>query len=581
MIDMVCGCTRGWPSLGKLGLALGLVLVFAGTAGAQSEEPGVTEGAAVTAARSPEQGALAERLEARKFGADVVEFYRSRDYVPLWTGTDGQTRRAALLAALKNAGDHALPSDAYGGEELRSKAETAGSSATGLSGQADLELDFSIAYLSYARDVSSGILEPRKIDRELYVYPERRSRTDLLSGLASASDPEIWMAALAPNSAGYLALIDRYQTYRDLAASGGWGSALSKRKTLRVGDRSSDVEILRDRLVRMEYLEPGAVMASDEVEIATAETANDAGTAPLSDAWVFDPALEDAVKLFQARHGLNQDGAVGPATRAALNIDPGFRAAQIAVNLERHRWLNKDLGTKHILVNLASFDMAVMENGRSTFESRVVVGKARKHRTPEFSDEMEVMVVNPTWHVPRSIAREEILPELQKDPTYLERKGMRISGVDDPSLIDWQTVTPDAFPGKVKQRPGNGNALGRVKFLFPNDHAIYLHDTPSKSLFKRDRRAYSHGCVRVQRPFEFAEFLLAAQRDDPEGYFRTLLNRGTERYVNLDEHIPIHLTYRTAWVDAEGNDQFRGDIYGRDLKVIAALEKAGVILPPH
>ncbi|MEM8843292.1 MAG: L,D-transpeptidase family protein, partial [Pseudomonadota bacterium] len=186
-----------------------------------------------------------------------------------------------------------------------------------------------------------------------------------------------------------------------------------------------------------------------------------------------------------------------------------------------------------------------------------------------------------TWHVPSSIAREEILPELQKDPTYLSRKGMRLAGVEDPHLIDWQMVTPGSFPGRVKQAPGNGNALGRVKFLFPNDHAIYLHDTPSKSLFNKDMRAYSHGCVRVQRPFAFAEYLLAAQQDDPKGYFDTMLSRGKERYVPLKQHIPVHITYRTAWVDEDGQDQFRGDIYGRDARVLAALAQAGVQLPSY
>ncbi|MEM0944050.1 MAG: L,D-transpeptidase family protein, partial [Pseudomonadota bacterium] len=238
-------------------------------------------------------------------------------------------------------------------------------------------------------------------------------------------------------------------------------------------------------------------------------------------------------------------------------------------------------GAKHILVNLAAFEFDVLEDGKSVFNSRTVVGKARKHRTPEFSDEMDHMVINPTWFVPRSIAREEILPALQEDPTYLSRKNMRITGVDDPSTIDWSTITPDTFPGKVRQAPGSGNALGRVKFMFPNDHAIYLHDTPAKSLFKRDSRAYSHGCVRVQRPFEFAEYLLSAQEEDPAGTFDRILRSERERYVYLEQPIPVHITYRTFWVDAAGEDQFRGDVYGRDSRVLAALAKAGVDLPAH
>jgi murein L,D-transpeptidase YcbB/YkuD len=191
---------------------------------------------------------------------------------------------------------------------------------------------------------------------------------------------------------------------------------------------------------------------------------------------------------------------------------------------------------------------------------------------------MDHMVVNPTWFVPNSIATQEILPKLQENPGYLASKNMRLVGADA-SLIEWSMVTPDTFPGRLRQAPGPGNALGRVKFMFPNDHAIYLHDTPQRSLFRRDNRAFSHGCVRVEKPVEFAEALLEGEVDNPEASFATWLRRGSEAYFNFDRKTPVHLIYRTAWRDREGQVQYRSDVYRRDRIVAEALESAGVDVP--
>ena len=229
------------------------------------------------------------------------------------------------------------------------------------------------------------------------------------------------------------------------------------------------------------------------------------------------------------------------------------------------------------MVNIAGFSMELVENGVPTFTSRVVVGQPT-HQTPEFSDVMEHMVVNPSWNVPWSIATKEILPKLREDPGYLDRNNMTLVGGPDPWFVDWRSVTPSTFPGRIKQRPGPGNALGRVKFMFPNDNAVYLHDTPARSLFARDSRDYSHGCVRVEKPIELAEILLEAQESDPAAAFDALQRSGRERWVQLDEHLPVHIGYRTAWLDASGAPQFRRDIYGRDKAVVAALRRAGLSL---
>ncbi|MGF1503014.1 MAG: murein L,D-transpeptidase, partial [Paracoccaceae bacterium] len=370
---------------------------------------------------------------------------------------------------------------------------------------------------------------------------------------------------------------------RGRAGAGAWGGAVPAGPSLRPGARSDRVVSVRNRLIALGDLSAAdrtSVLEADQTEIAANAVVTDLPVhGSVGDPRRYDDAVVAAVSRFQERHGLNQDGIVGPKTRGALNADAAFRMRQIAVNLERLRWLNRDLGQRHVFVNLAAYEMALVEDGRPVFESRVVIGKARRHQTPEFSDEMEYMVVNPSWHVPASIAREEILPKLQQDPSYLSRRNMRLVGAGAPAeYIDWWGVTPSTFPGRITQGPGPGNALGKVKFMFPNRWAIYLHDTPHKSLFRRDERAYSHGCVRVHEPFEFAYHLLAPQSADPQAKFQRYLRSGRETWVHFDTHIPVHLTYRTAWVDEDGRDHFRADIYGRDAKVAAALEKAGVDL---
>ncbi|MEL6794532.1 MAG: L,D-transpeptidase family protein, partial [Pseudomonadota bacterium] len=289
-------------------------------------------------------------------------------------------------------------------------------------------------------------------------------------------------------------------------------------------------------------------------------------------------------RAFQRRHGLNDDGVAGRRTIAALNATAAERTEQVIVSLERLRWMNKELGQRHVHVNLADFTVKLIEDGEVAFQERVVVGKARRHRTPEFSDEMTYMVFNPIWHVPYSIASEEILPKLQEDPEYLLKKNMRLLTRDgalgpDATLHDWSLYSENDFPYLVKQGSGGGNALGRVKFMFPNQFAIYLHDTPSKRLFKKDARAFSHGCVRVQDPMAFARALLAPQTDDPAAFVDRQLARSGERRINLQEPVPVHLTYLTAWVDEAGTQQFRDDVYGRDGRILAALKAEGVAAP--
>ena len=546
-----------------------LVLGMAAAAPAALGQSDRDDGSVPQATAPTVRDHLAQVLGAN---SDALKVYADRGFKPIWLDENGRaTARAnALVAALAGAGNHALPIGRYDAAGLARRLKAGGPA---------LEADLTRSFLLYAGDVSSGVLNPRGVDAELHVFPKRPTRTALIAGAASAPDMEAYLKSLAPQHPNYLPLLGKYALFRMLASKELWGGKVGKGRSIRPGARGPRVAAVRARLTAMGDLNPNHYRggAVDGEKVAANEVVTDATTDTSADDFdptVYDPVLVEAVKRFQARHGLNTDGIIGPATLAQINTSPAERARQIAVNLERLRWLNRDLGPRHVLVNLAGFSMAVMENGREAFTSRVVVGKAKKHRTPEFSDEMTFMVINPRWNVPNSIAVEEILPILKNDPTYLEGKNMKIVGGRVPE--DWAMITPATFPGRIVQDPGAGNALGSVKFMFPNKFAIYLHDTPSRRLFRRDVRAFSHGCIRVERPVDFAEFLLTGQVDDPRGYFEELRGRGKERQVMLHQPLPVHVIYRTSWVDGSGTYQFRGDIYGRDEKVAAALRRSGV-----
>ncbi|MSU90028.1 L,D-transpeptidase family protein [Rhodobacteraceae bacterium 2CG4] len=529
----------------SLFVAVGHVLPAQGQTPGTGAEPSTGAVAApvpAAAPLSPAQAALRDALDAAGPQlAAVVGVYQQHDFAPVWTAP----RAEALLAALDQAGRHGLPAGRYDEALLRG----------GEPGTPAYEVAMTRAFLTYARDVNSGLLEPRRVDSDIVVSPKRPDPFALLEGLATAPDAAGYLEALAPSHPHYAALQAEKARLEQLVAADIWGDPVPAGPTLRQGDSGPRVAALRRRLAAMESLE-------------------------LGEAPVFDAPLAMVVKAFQRSRRLSDDGVVGPTTLAVLNAQPEDRLKQVLVNLERQRWLNYDRGTRYILVNQAAFTAQLIDQGEVTLDTRVVIG-TNEHRTQEFNDSMTYMVVNPTWHVPRSIATEEMLPKLQRNPGALgssmqimTRGGTRIN----PMLVDFRRFTRSNFPFVIKQRPGPGNALGKVKFMFPNQFSIYLHDTPAKHLFGRDVRAYSHGCVRVQKPFELAHALLAPQADDPQGYFRTLLDGGKERRVNLEQPVPIYLTYHSAFVGADGTVGYASDIYGRDARVFEALQAEGVNL---
>lgn len=490
--------------------------------------------------------------EAAARDTDLAGYYRENGYRPLWTAPspESQARRKALIAALDDADAHGLPTARYGaGKLMQQMSEARTARDLGL-----LEVALSRAYLSYARDIQTGIFVPSSLDDGIAREAPRRARKLYLSELAAA-DPQAYITALAPRTPEYLLLMKEKLRLERVMARGGWGETVTAKK-LEPGDNGPAVVALRNRLIALGYMERSA--SRD-----------------------FDAAVQKAVQAFQIDHGLEADGVAGGSTIAEINQPPEQRLKFVIVAMERERWLNKDRGARHVLVNLTDFHARIVDDGKVTFMTRSVVGKNQSdRRSPEFSDVMEHMVINPTWNVPRSIATKEYLPMLKRNPHavgYLKLIDGR-GNVVNRGNVDFSRYSAKTFPFDIKQPPGNSNALGLVKFMFPNRHNIYLHDTPAKSLFSRESRAFSHGCIRLQQPFDFAYTLLSVQQSNPKQFFHSILDTGRETQVDLKQPIPVHIIYRTAFTNAKGPVQYRRDVYGRDAKIWNALANEGVVL---
>lgn len=518
-------------------LSLGLfVLSSVGTVQAQSKPSAFAQAVAEAAARD----------------ASVADFYRANGYQPIWTGKGNKdrSRRKALLQALSHAGDHGLPVAAYETELLKTNLR----SVKSIRDLGKLEVQMSKLFLDYAQDVQTGVLTPKRVDSGIVRQVPLRDRAKLLAAFTK-SNPSGFLKALPPKAPEYKRLMKEKLRLEKQLAKGGWGAKVPA-KSLKPGQSGAAVVALRNRLMAMGYIKRSASQS-------------------------YDASIQKAVQQFQMDHGLNADGVAGAGTMNEINTGIEKRLASILVAMERERWMNIERGRRHIWVNLTDFTAKIMDGGKVTFQTRSVVGKnTSDRRSPEFSDEMEFMVVNPTWNVPRSIATKEYLPMLQKNRnavSHLKLVDSRGRTVNRGS-VDFSQYSARTFPFAIKQPPSSRNALGLVKFMFPNKYNIYLHDTPSKSLFAREMRAFSHGCIRLSDPFDFAYALLKKQSTDPKGTFHKALNSGRETRIDLKAPVPVHIVYRTAVMPAKGRANYRRDVYGRDAKIWAALSKAGVAL---
>jgi murein L,D-transpeptidase YcbB/YkuD len=476
----------------------------------------------------------------------LAAFYRQRGFEGIWSGSGERDagRRNALLSAMAEAPVHGLGPRRHDPQVL---VRTLTAAATPYE-QGRAEVEMSRAFLRLARDLGAGMLVPSDVNpaikREVLaadplavitVFPEE--------------EPVAFLAGLAPASAEYARLLSAKLRLENVVASGGWGEPAPAGR-LEPGQSGAAVAELRDRLVAMGHMEP-SISAR------------------------YDDALMQAVARVQATHGLSRDGVAGEATLAEINVTPEDRLRSVLVALERERWNAAPRGARHVWVNLPAFEAQIVDDDRVTFRTRAVIGSTEPDReTPEFSDLMEFMVINPSWYVPRSIILNEYLPQLRQNRSAASH--LEIIDSAGRAVSRGSVSVGGSFPYGMRQPPGPGNALGVVKFMFPNPWNIYLHDTPSKDLFDREVRAFSHGCIRLADPRDFAHHLLARQSAEPRGLFEDRLNSGAESRVDLDQPIPVHLDYRTAFTGVRGGLQFRRDVYGRDAGIWERLAAEGV-----
>jgi murein L,D-transpeptidase YcbB/YkuD len=468
--------------------------------------------------------------------------YQARDYQVLWSE---DARRDLLEAVAESARDGLRPGDYPVWSHPLSPTPSGHARAS-----ADLVLSEALARLAYS--LYFGKANPRALDPN-WNYARSLDEIDPVDWLARAiasGAPRTALAALRPSAPFYHSLASALAEYRAQAARGGWPT-LSDGPTLKPGMRTPRVSELRARLG------------------ASGELHGDRG------ADLFDAPLRAAVETFQARHGLAVDGAVGRQTRAALNVPVANRIQTLRVNLERVRWVFHHLDDDFLAINIASFNALHVVHGRIEWRARVVVGKPFR-QTPIFRSRLSYLELNPTWTVPPTILREDILPRVRRDVRYLETKHLQVLDRDgqvvDPESIDWQRARATTFPYLLRQPPGDENPLGRIKFMFPNRHAVYLHDTPARELFDSPTRSFSSGCIRIEHPLELAHRLLEGDPTWTPAALDAALATGIQQRVELRRKLPILLLYLTAFPGQNGAVEFRADVYDRDPAVLRALD---------
>jgi len=493
----------------------------------------------------------------------LPSFYQSRKFSAAWMETDGEFLLAEdLLEEIKDCKKHALDPENYHYSSIETLLKTIRDhrNAPNLiyyDTAADLDILLTEAFFLFSSHLLFGIVNPETLHIKGEAYgPD----IDLVSILNIALKYQIirkTLKDLSPQHQEYLNLQLALKKYQEMASKND-PYRVPVGETLRYGASHERVRMLRNRLIFL-----GDLKATET-----------------SDPTFFDSDLEKAVKSFQFRHGLVVDGVAGRQTIAAMNVSSRTRLSQIELNMERCRWLPRKLGTKYILVNIADFKLSVVEHGQSIIEMRVVVGKPYR-KTPVFSEKMLFLAINPFWNVPIKLAIRDLAPRICSDPGYLAAKQIKVyknwqrdSPEIDPALISWCTLTTESyFPYKLQQASCPDNPLGKIKFIFPNKYAVYLHDTPDKSLFDKNLRDLSSGCIRVEKPFELAKLLLGNPAKWNQESIKAILASKKPHTIRLPEHIPVLLLYWTVAVDQDGKVHFKRDPYNRDKAVLEGLEE--------
>ncbi|MGD9501129.1 MAG: murein L,D-transpeptidase [Methyloceanibacter sp.] len=552
--------------------ALSLFLAAALTGPASAAEPGMA-GAPLT--RTEAVRIAIQQLLAAKFttatktklseqGA-LVEFYAAPEQRPLWVDENGLTERGkAIVAEIEAADDYGLRARDYA---LPAPDSFAPASSNATEWLADAEIKISYAVLGYARDARGGRIVPERVSPNLDPSLALPNPSEVIDSIAIRADPAAYLRSFQPDHPQFEALRQKLLELRGRKAeTPNHALEIPDGPILRIGVEHEQVALLRQRLeIPAEGPDGAPVIATN-----------------------FDEQVAESVRRFQLAHGALPDGVVGPGTRQLLNGGPSpatGNSAQIRtilVNMERWRWLPRDLGAFYVTVNIPEFMLRVAGDGGSVYATRVVVGKPNTP-TPVLSNEMQTVVFGPYWHVPTSIKVDEIRPYLREEASWFFRSsrwntsvlkrhglGIRYGGREvDPDSVDWNQV--DIRTLELYQPPGPDNVLGRVKFVFPNKHDVYMHDTQQKNLFAAPVRAESHGCMRVQNPGELAAIIMKHDQGWSEGRTFTAFETGYDQQIGLKQRIPVHVTYFTLKVNDDGSLSTYGDIYGHDPRMAAAL----------
>ncbi len=517
--------------------------------------------------------------ESIKASKSLPAIYQSRSYSPIWTGAEGPLPQAyEMIEVIKESPGEALDPSDYNLSQI----EQVLSKDTNPETMAELDLLLTNAYLNYGHDMLYGRVRPEQINLELMFGETPVSLNELLIKSSEENNIRGSLVGLAPAYPVYAKLRDALSGYRDLASNGGWPTVPGTAK-FQKGARGPRVSALRERLKVTGELSPSS-----------------------ADSDVFDEELHQAVLRFQERNGLYVDGVVGKSTIEYLNVPASTRVRQIELTMERFRILPRNMGSRFILVNIANYHLYGVSNNRDNTTMRIVVGKP-EWNTPIFSEQMTHMVINPYWNIPPSIFRDDIAPRVRTDPNYMSDRNIQAVGLEMPVIeeevsapaeetlevaetsegqkaAESEQAEPAEHPAhaeyrskvlsgnyRLRQKPGPRNPLGRVKFLFPNKHSVYLHDTPNRGYFKRAQRNFSHGCIRVEKPIDLADFVLYTDPDWSGQRVQSAIYSGRTRTVHLPEPLPVYILYFTAWANKDGSVSFHKDIYGLDSTLANAL----------
>ena len=476
--------------------------------------------------------------EQKRIGEQVRRFYAGMGYQLIWIdGERPSERYREFESVLEAADDHGLRAEQY---RVSLHDPSDGRAKIPHDRAPELDAKTTAAFFRYFSHLTGGQLDPRTFQSTWTLRPEKPELVKALLSAVQNNDLAGAMERLAPPQSGYRDLQKALVRYRAIAAKGGWPT-LPPNTRLKPGEQSGITAVLRRRLAM-----------EGDLDAALEENPSP----------VFDADLVEALKRFEERHRMKPDGIVDPETAQALNVSVEVNIRTIELNLERWRWLPDALPARYLVVNVPDFRLEAMENGKPIMDMRVVVG-APDNKTPIFADEMTHVVFSPYWNVPTSIAEEETIPRVAGDPGVLARNNMEVVGASgeivNPYSVDWSNTKGL----RIRQRPGGSNALGGVKFIFPNNFDVYLHDTNATKLFDRIERGLSHGCVRVEEPHRLAQYVL---RDLPEwtpDAIDAAMKAGQEKHVKLKTPVPVYILYKTAWVH-DGGVRFLKDLYGYD-----------------